>query len=225
MKLKFKKQLYQTQAVEAVVDCFAGQPVSVGVGYRVNPGRAEDLGGQVRSDISIQGFKNADLALTPSQMLDNIHLVQRRQSLPLSPKLISNKVSPVNLDVEMETGTGKTYCYIKTMFELNRRYGWSKFIVVVPSIAIREGVQKSLEITAEHFLEDYGKQARFFIYNSRQLHKLESFSSDPSGINIIGDQFPRRLMRPERTLAVSTRNLTISNLADQLTLSKVIGQL
>ena len=84
----------------------------------------------------------------------------------------------------METGTGKTYCYIKTMFELNSRYGWSKFIVVVPSIAIREGVQKSFEMTAEHFLEDYGKRAAFFIYNSKQLHNLESFSSD-SGINVM----------------------------------------
>ena len=84
----------------------------------------------------------------------------------------------------METGTGKTYCYIKTIFELNKRYGWSKFIIVVPSIAIREGVYKSLEITAEHFLESYGKKARFFIYNSKQLHQLESFSSD-AGINVM----------------------------------------
>lgn len=84
----------------------------------------------------------------------------------------------------METGTGKTYCYIKTIFELNRRYGWSKFIIVVPSIAIREGVAKSLEITAEHFLETYQKKARFFIYNSKQLHHLESFSSD-AGINVM----------------------------------------
>ncbi|KAB7487777.1 restriction endonuclease subunit R, partial [Klebsiella michiganensis] len=91
---------------------------------------------------------------------------------------------PINLDVEMETGTGKTYCYIKSMFELNKRFGWSKFIVVVPSIAIREGVYKSLQITAEHFLESYGKKARFFIYNSKQLHNLESFSSD-AGISVM----------------------------------------
>jgi type III restriction enzyme len=84
----------------------------------------------------------------------------------------------------METGTGKTYCYIKTMFELNKPYGWSKFIIVVPSIAIREGVAKSLEITAEHFLEATARSARFFIYNSKQLHHLESFSSD-AGINVM----------------------------------------
>jgi type III restriction enzyme len=117
-------------------------------------------------------------------LLDNIQQVQRGQNLPVSDTLVKNKVARVNLDVEMETGTGKTYCYIKTIFELNRRYGWSKFIIVVPSIAIREGVAKSLEITAEHFLETYQKKARFFIYNSKQLHHLESFSSD-AGINVM----------------------------------------
>ena len=86
--------------------------------------------------------------------------------------------------MEMETGTGKTYCYVKTFFEMNKRYGWTKFIVVVPSIAIREGVLKSLSITAEHFTESYGKKVRFFAYNSRQLHHLESFSSD-AGINVM----------------------------------------
>jgi type III restriction enzyme len=104
--------------------------------------------------------------------------------LPQSSELVKTKVSRVNLDVEMETGTGKTYCYIKTIFELNKQYGWSKFIIVVPSIAIREGVAKSLEITAEHFLETYHKKARFFIYNSKQLHHLESFSSD-AGVTVM----------------------------------------
>ena len=84
----------------------------------------------------------------------------------------------------METGTGKTYVYIKTMFELNKRYGWSKFIVVVPSIAIREGVKKSFEITTDHFMELYHKKARFFIYNSSNLNQLDAFSSD-SGINVM----------------------------------------
>ncbi|WP_322267025.1 type III restriction-modification system endonuclease [Nitrosomonas sp.] len=125
-----------------------------------------------------------DIALLKGTLLENIHKVQQRQNLSLSTALVSNKVCEVNLDVEMETGTGKTYCYVKTMFELNQRYGWSKFIVVVPSIAIREGVFKTLEITAEHFLEEYGKRARFFIYNSKQLHNLESFSSD-AGVNVM----------------------------------------
>jgi type III restriction enzyme len=184
VKLRFKKQPYQAIAVEAVVECFAGQPAGRGIKYRVDPGRAQDDGGQTRSDLSVEGFKNSDVALSQTQLLENIQTVQRRQNLPLSFSLISNKVSAINLDVEMETGTGKTYCYIKTMFELNKRFGWSKFIVVVPSIAIREGIHKSFEITAEHFLEEYGKRARFFIYNSRQLHNLESFSSD-AGINVM----------------------------------------
>lgn len=184
MKLKFKKQAYQTNAVEAVADCFAGQPKREGLNYRMDPGRAVDASGQAVAALESAGFKNADLALTPGQILENIHAVQRRQNLPLSAALVKTKVCDINLDVEMETGTGKTYCYLKSMFELNKRYGWSKFIVVVPSIAIREGVHKSLEITAEHFLDDYKKRARFFIYNSKQLHNLESFSSD-AGINVM----------------------------------------
>jgi type III restriction enzyme len=184
MKLKFKKQAYQTIAVEAVAECFTGQPKREGLVYRVDPGRAMDVGGQTVAPLETGGFKNADLALTPGQVLENIHAVQRKQNLPLSAALVKTKVCDINLDVEMETGTGKTYCYVKTMFELNARYGWSKFIVVVPSIAIREGVSKSLEITAEHFLDEYKKRARFFIYNSKQLHNLESFSSD-AGINVM----------------------------------------
>lgn len=181
---RFKRQLYQTAAVEAVVGCFAGQPAGSGIKYRIDPGRTQDSGGQSRSDLSLEGFKNSDMALPAAQIFENIHSVQRGQNLPLSSGLVSNKVSAINLDVEMETGTGKTYCYIKTMFELKKRFGWSKFIVVVPSIAIREGVYKSFENTAEHFLEDYGKRARFFIYNSRELHNLESFSSD-AGISVM----------------------------------------
>ncbi|MDE1905189.1 MAG: DEAD/DEAH box helicase family protein [Rhodospirillales bacterium] len=178
MKLKFKVQPYQTQAVDSVVDCFAGQPLVSGITYRIDPGR--------KAQVSVfeEGFKNADLALTDLQALANIKDVQRRQNLPISDKLVSSAGCRFNLDIEMETGTGKTYCYIKTMFEMNKRYGWSKFIIMVPSIAIREGVYKSLQITADHFTESYGKKARFFIYNSRRLHELESFSSD-AGINVM----------------------------------------
>ncbi len=198
MKLKFKQQAYQTRAVEAVVDCFEGQPNTIRLGYRIDPGKIQ----QQRLDDEI-GFKNAEIILSPEQLLDNIQQVQRQQNLPQSQSLTEFKtlkkggfvvdktyskkalaIAPYHLDVEMETGTGKTYCYIKSIFELNQRYGWSKFIIVVPGIAIREGVYKSLEITAEHFLEHYHKKARFFIYNSKQLHNLESFSSD-AGINIM----------------------------------------
>ena len=187
MKLKFKKQDYQTEAVNAVVDCFAGQPKQEGIRYKVDPGvrkKKNERQQELAVDDAQAGFKNHELQLNVQQMLENIRTVQHRQNLPQSNAVVKTKASSINLDVEMETGTGKTYCYIKTMFELNKRYGWSKFIVVVPSIAIREGVAKSFEITAEHFMEEYGKQARPFIYDSKQLHKVESFSSD-GGINVM----------------------------------------
>ncbi|WP_136161888.1 type III restriction-modification system endonuclease [Sphingomonas flavalba] len=199
MKLKFKVQPYQTNAVNDVVDCFAGQPMTSGLTYRIDPGR------KAQASAFEEGFKNADFALSEAQILENIQKVQRRQNLPVSQSLTdfttfnargervpvpaayrrdALAATRVHLDVEMETGTGKTYCYIKTIFEMNKRYGWSKFIIMVPSIAIREGVYKSLQITAEHFTESYGKKARFFIYNSKRLHELESFSSD-AGINVM----------------------------------------
>jgi type III restriction enzyme len=197
MKLKFKTQAYQTAAVQAVVDCFKGQvPYHGGVRYRLDPGsqKATTVSSQAALALGVASpeaaaekeaaFRNADFTLSEIALLDNIRAVQHGQNLPVSDALFKTKVAKVNLDIEMETGTGKTYCYIKTIFELNKQYGWSKFIIVVPSIAIREGVAKSLEITAEHFLESYHKKARFFIYNSKQLHHLESFSSD-AGINVM----------------------------------------
>ena len=182
MKLKFKTQAYQTAAVQAVVDCFAGQPPAsaAATNYRIDPG-ADPNG---TAGLFADGFRNADITLSERHLLENLQKVQRHQNLPISEALVKTKVSPLNLDIEMETGTGKTYCYIKTAFELNRRYGWSKFIVVVPSIAIREGVAKSLAITAEHFLETYQKKVRAFVYHSKQLHHLESFASD-AGINVM----------------------------------------
>ncbi|MBB3965733.1 type III restriction-modification system endonuclease [Rhizobium metallidurans] len=178
MKLKFKVQPYQTNAVESVVDCFAGQTLVSGIGYRIDPGR------KAQTSAFEEGFKNADIQLADTQVLANIRDVQKRQNLPISDALTVSTGCKFNLDVEMETGTGKTYCYIKTIFEMNKRFGWSKFIIMVPSIAIREGVYKSLQITADHFTENYGKKARFFIYNSKRLHELESFSSD-AGINVM----------------------------------------
>ncbi|HNY32756.1 MAG TPA: DEAD/DEAH box helicase family protein [Fibrobacteria bacterium] len=182
MKLKFKIQPYQTRAVEAVADCFAGQPYTGNLSYRMDPGSAK--GTQIRHAAIEEGFRNADFSLTGDQLLANVQAVQKRQNLPLSTSLKSTAASRLNLDIEMETGTGKTYCYIKSIFELNKRHGWSKFVVVVPSIAIREGVHKTLSITADHFQEIYRKKARFFVYNSRSLHDLESFSSG-SGIQVM----------------------------------------
>ena len=179
MKLNFKTQEYQTNAVEAVVDCFAGQAFNTGINYRIDQGNKKQI-----DSLYEKGFKNADLSLADIQVLDNIRTVQQRQNLPISDKLIIKSGAKINLDIEMETGTGKTYCYIKTIFELNKRYGFNKFIIIVPSIAIREGVFKTLNITADHFYKDYNKKARFFIYNSKQLHELEHFSSD-AGINVM----------------------------------------
>ena len=183
MKLKFKKQAYQTTAVEAVANCFAGQPLSTGFKYDIDPGLVKS--GQHQGLLENSGFRNHEISKSIN-VLENIHAVQHHQNLPLSStQVVDTKTGcAINLDIEMETGTGKTYCYIKTIFELNKRYGWSKFIIVVPSIAIREGVNKSLKITADHFLEDYSKKIRFFIYNSKDLTSLESFSSD-GNINVM----------------------------------------
>ncbi|MDA0967483.1 MAG: DEAD/DEAH box helicase family protein [Proteobacteria bacterium] len=181
--LKFKQLPYQADAVNAVIDCFAGQPKQDLISYRVDPGREARKGEQIKHD-ELEGFKNADLMLTSEQVLYNIQNTQQRQNLPLSNSLVKTKSCDINLDIEMETGTGKTYCYIKTMFEMNKLYGWNKFIVVVPSIAIREGVSKSFEFMAEHFLEQYGKRAKTFIYNSKSLHEIENFSSD-AGIDVM----------------------------------------
>lgn len=191
MKFNFKIQKYQTEAVESVIKVFSGQ------GYHKNSGYIRDLGtmerpavvqtsflGEDDADIyDDTGFKNDDIELTDNQLLENIQKLQKDNNIKISPKLVKD-LGRCSLDIEMETGTGKTYVYIKTMFELNKRYGWTKFIVVVPSIAIREGVKKTFEITSDHFMEHYGKRARFFVYNSSNLTQLDSFSSD-GGINVM----------------------------------------
>lgn len=180
MKLKFKQQAFQTDAVNSVVDCFKGQPYISAVSYHVDPGYEKNRQQRL---VKVEGFENPELS-KKVPLLENIQEVQRRQNIPISNELVKTNISPINLDIEMETGTGKTYCYIKTMFELNKKYGWCKFIVVVPSIAIREGVYKSLEITAEHFQETYHKKAKYFIYNSKEPHHIEAYSSDAE-INVM----------------------------------------
>lgn len=182
MKLQFKAQEYQTEAVDAVVNVFEGQPFADGVKYRIDPGK-----GTSATLLVDAGLRNAEIALTPPQLLANVHSLQRSRGLTLSKDLrdpVKKSAAPVNLDVEMETGTGKTYVYIKTIMELHKRYGWSKYIVIVPSIAIREGVKKSFDITAEHFQQLYGTKPRTFIYNSSRLHEIERFSSD-AGVQVM----------------------------------------
>ena len=194
MKLQFKVQEYQTAAVDAVVECFRAvhrQPFADNVTYKIDPGRTTGRRGQPELDHGVDdaaaqtGYGNSALLLNPAQLLDNIQAVQRRTSgLPLSGELIASPAAGLNLDVEMETGTGKTYVYIKTIMELHRQFGWSKFVVVVPSVAIREGVKKSFEITADHFLSEYRTQARAFVYDSEHLEDVETFSSD-TGIQVM----------------------------------------
>lgn len=193
MKFNFKIQQYQTDAVDAVVKVFAGQGYHNGIHYVRDMGvmpktarntfqdESEQLDvGEIEDDT---GFKNEEIHLSDDQLLQNIHKLQSENNIKLSSELVKG-LGRCSLDVEMETGTGKTYVYIKTMFELNKVYGWSKFIVVVPSIAIREGVKKSFEVTADHFQEYYGKKARFFIYNSQNLNQLDNFSAG-TGIQVM----------------------------------------
>ncbi len=190
MKFQFKIQQYQTDAVESVVRIFDGQPYQDRVRYIRDLGKQapnpQQLGffdvQEQQEDISV-GFENARLQLNREQLLLNIQNMQGRNNIKQSDRLLGH-LGACSLDVEMETGTGKTYVYIKTMFELNKRYGWSKFIVVVPSVAIREGVYKTFQITEDHFMEHYGKKARAFIYNSKNLPELDNFSSN-AGIQVI----------------------------------------
>ena len=184
MKIRFKHQPYQQKAVDAVIKCFDGQPRKEGVQYRVDPGKRDIVGRQLQFEVEEAGFRNHELVISETKLLENICEVQREQNLPVDSKLVKTPVSSVNLDVEMETGTGKTYVYTKTIFELYKQYGWSKFIIVVPSIAIREGVAQSFELTKEHFLEAYGLQAKWFIYDSKSPQNIKSFSTD-GGINVM----------------------------------------
>ncbi len=176
MKFKFTIQAYQTEAVESVVKVFNGQNFNGRFTYRRDIDIQKDILNSIFSDEELSvGFANAKVQLDSAHLLQNIHTIQRQNNIKLSQTL-TNTLGACSLDVEMETGTGKTYVYIKTMFELNKHYGWSKFIVVVPSIAIREGVYKSFETMQEHFMEHYQKKARFFIYDSKNLAQIDHFS-------------------------------------------------
>ena len=181
MKIQYKHQKFQADAAKAVVDVFAGQPY-------LTPSYMMDRGyGQISVDEErdFTGWSNQRIIpeLNDQLILEHLQKIQRTNQIAPSAKL-EGRADSYNLTIEMETGVGKTYTYIKTMYELNRAYGWSKFIVVVPSIAIREGVYKSFEMTQEHFAEEYGKKIRYFIYNSAQLTEIDRFASD-SSINVM----------------------------------------
>ena len=179
MKLKFKKQRYQEDASLSVVKCFEGQPKKI----------RQDLIGRREKKIDITNwndstvediisFGNSKILITNDELRKNIRSVQKHNNLDYT-----DKEGFQNYSIEMETGTGKTYTYIKTMYELNKAYGWSKFIVIVPSIAIREGVLKSFQITEEHFQELYKKKIRYFVYNSNNssnIANINNFAEDNS---------------------------------------------
>jgi len=179
MKLKFKKQQFQLDAVDAVCDVFEGQAHDSHeyILGKLHRGQA----GYYGTDSKIYAWKNAKITLSDESLLKNIHAIQMKNDIHQSTHLEGNGL---NLTVEMETGTGKTYVYINTIFELNKRYGMTKFIIVVPSIAIREGVSKSFSIMEDHFATLYGKKIRHFIFDSSRPTQIESFATNNS-INVM----------------------------------------
>ena len=189
LRFTFKTLDYQSEAVNNIVKVFEGQEYNNGILYR------HDIGNQKITQAFIDpetgfpitdfttAYRNNDLLLSTESILTNINSIQKVSGISLS-KSIVQPLGKVTLDVEMETGTGKTFVYTKAMFELNAKYGWSKFIIVVPSIAIREGVYKSIQITESYFMEEYGKKLRAFIYDSSNLTKVDDFAQN-SGINVM----------------------------------------
>ena len=171
MKLQFKHQSFQREAARAVVDAFLGQPLQDAFAYRMDVGK----GGLA---LEAQGFRNQELQLSDAQLTENIRAIQMKQELQPVEHVRRDTHGTLALSIEMETGTGKTYTYIKTMYELYKHYGWTKFIIVVPSVAIREGVIKSLETMADHFAEEYGERMQHFVYDSGRLTAIDQFASD-----------------------------------------------
>lgn len=178
MKLRYKHQRFQTEAALAVANAFTGQPKSDGQSdHIVDQGVNQGL-------FVVKGFGNKNVILAPEAVCENVRAIQTEQGLKPVEQLQRLQGVGTALTIEMETGTGKTYTYIKTMYELNARYGWTKFVVVVPSIAIREGVLKSFESMQEHFAQEYGKRTQYFVYNSKQLSKIDAFASD-AGMHVM----------------------------------------
>lgn len=178
MKLRYKHQRFQTEAALAVANAFTGQPKSDGQSdHIVDQGVNQNL-------FVVKGFGNKNVILAPEAVCENVRAIQTEQGLKPVEQLQQLQGVGTALTIEMETGTGKTYTYIKTMYELNARYGWTKFVVVVPSIAIREGVLKSFGSMQEHFAQEYGKRTQYFVYNSKQLSKIDAFASD-AGMHVM----------------------------------------
>ncbi|WP_435103787.1 type III restriction-modification system endonuclease [Arhodomonas sp. AD133] len=196
MKIQFDADLdYQREAINAVADVFEGQEVCQ-TNFTVAPLRGEPQMamsfGQESGDLGVGNR----LRLLEEDILDNVRDIQLRNGLAPSTELDS-----LDFTVEMETGTGKTYVYLRTIFELNRRYGFTKFIVVVPSVAIKEGVYKSLQMTEPHFKALYDNAPfDYFVYDSQKLGQVRNFAtSDTIQIMVINiDAFRRSFVDPER---------------------------
>jgi len=174
MKLRFEPDLdFQRQAIEAVCGLFRGQEICR-TEFTVAPTAQASLAlpGSAESELGVGNR----LTLPDDRILANLNDIQLRNGLPPSPGLDSG-----NFTVEMETGTGKTYVYLRTILELNKRFGFTKFVVVVPSVAIKEGVYKSLQITREHFRSLYsGAPCEYFLYDSAKLGQVRNFAASAS---------------------------------------------
>ena len=179
MRIRYKHQRFQTEAARSIVNAFTGQPKSDGQSdHTVDQGKNKGF-------FTLAGFGNKNVVLAREAICENVRAIQTEQGLKPVDYLQDIQGVGMAFTIEMETGTGKTYTYIKTMYELNEKYGWTKFIVVVPSIAIREGVLKSFESMQEHFAQEYnGKRMQYFIYNSKQLSKIDAFASD-AGMHVM----------------------------------------
>src|ERR1700730_16700323 len=174
MKLQFEPSLdYQLQAIEAVCDLFRGQEICLTeLTVTRDPDDPQLRMGFAENDL---GLGNR-LTLLDDELLKNLNAVQIRNGLRPSESLASG-----DFTVEMETGTGKTYVYLRMIFELNRRFGFTKFVIVVPSVAIKEGVYKTLQITEEHFKGLYaGQPFDYFLYDSSQLGQVRNFATNPN---------------------------------------------
>ena len=174
MKLHFEPDLdYQLQAIEAVCDLFRGQEICR-TEFTVTRDPADPQMRMAFAENDL-GIGNR-LSLLDEELLKNLNDIQLKNGLPPSSTLASG-----DFTVEMETGTGKTYVYTRTIFELNKRYGFTKFVIVVPSVAIKEGVFKSLQITEDHFRALYaGVPFEYFIYDSAKLGQVRNFATSPN---------------------------------------------
>lgn len=195
MKLQFVQQDYQTTAVNAVVQVFDGQPLAQ------SDFSLTRLNASSSVEYASDGSIGNRLQLSDEQLLANVQKVQQANNLTTSRELIGSKADkgnevfcPYNFSIEMETGTGKTYTFIKTLYELNKQYGFKKFVIVVPSVAIREGTIKNLAVTKAHFAEQYANTPLVpILYDSSKLNELRHFAqSDALSVLVINiDSFTK----------------------------------